>query len=130
MLITAETYTAAAVINKSNLTLKGEGIGQTILQGNGTSCNTGGIVLSTNISGTTITDLTITGFQDGIQLFTGPITNTLIEDVAAVSNCRHGIYVTMSSGFSGLTLRQVNASNNNITWYGRGVWVINGDRNK
>jgi hypothetical protein len=127
--LAAETFTSA-VVNKNQLTLQGAGIGQTILQGSSCSTSTGGIALSANISGTTIADLTITGFQDGIQLFTGPITNTLIEDVAAVSNCRHGIYVSMSSGFSGLTLRRVNASNNNITSYGRGVWVINGIKEK
>ncbi len=131
--IATGTYTETLSITKSGITLQGAGVGQTILQGD-VDCTTsagsiGGITLSQGISGTTIADLTVTGFDDGIQLLTGPITNTLIEDVAAITNCRHGIYSTMSSGFSGLTLRRVNASSNNVVGpqrNGRGIWVING----
>ncbi len=133
VIVAAGTYTENVTINKNNILLQGTGVDQTILQGSvdctSSTGNTGGISLSPGISGTTITNLTVTGFDDGIQMFTGPITNTTIENVAASNNCRHGIYASMSSGFSGLTLQQVNASGNNAVGslrYGRGIWVING----
>jgi hypothetical protein len=135
--VTGGIFTETVSIANNGINLRGAGADSTTIQGeadcNIGSGNSGGLKLSQGISGTTIAALKITGFDDGIQLFSGPITNTTIENVSTVFNCRHGIYVTMSSGFSGLTVRGVTASNNNSVGpqrFGRGIWIINGVKEK
>lgn len=126
--IAAGTYQENVVLNK-NLTLSGAGKADTILQGS--SCSVAGIAFSGSRSNVTIQDLTVTGFQDGIQMFTGPLNNIVIEDVDASDNCRHGIW-SQAFGIDGLRLTRVTASNNNApplaTAFGRGVWIINGEK--
>ena len=127
--VAAGTYNEQVVINLDNLTLQGAGVGSTTIQNTSTP-NTGtGITLSGSRTGVTIKDLTITGFQDGIDMFTGPLTNITLQDIASTSNARHGIW-SQAFGVTGLTLLRVNASNNNAGGgaSGRGVWIINGDK--
>jgi uncharacterized repeat protein (TIGR01451 family) len=129
--ILAGTYSESVVVNK-NITLQGAGIGQTILQGPGCP-TTAGITLAGSHTGITITDLIVTGFLDGInagQNINFTTSDTLIEDVAATNNCRHGI-ISQAGVINGFTLNRVNASNNgtalNLTGtQGRGLWLING----
>jgi len=127
------TFPESVAITTNRLTIDGAGETQTTLAGT-VDCTTsagsvGGMTITSNISGTTISNMTITGFDDGIQMFGGPITNTLISNTATISNCRHGIYSSASAGVNGLTLRGVTSSYNNSVGpqrYGRGIWVING----
>ena len=129
VLIAVGIYSNPVSINKNDLTLQGAGIGQTKLQGDGTTCTTAGIAFSGSRSGITIADMSITGWLDGIQMFTGPLSNVLIEDVEASNNCRHGIW-SQAFGINGLTVRRVTASSNNAlpnaAQSGRGIWIING----
>ena len=129
------TFVEQVTISTNGLTLDGAGMARTVLTGTvdcaSSTGHVGGISISPHISGTTISNMTITGFDDGIQLFTGPITNTVISSTATISNCRHGIYSSASAGINGLTLRGVNSSYNNSVGsqrYGRGIWVINGEK--
>lgn len=123
VIVAAGIYTENVTISKDNILLQGAGVGQTVLQG--ASCTGTGITLSGSRKAITITDITVTGYQDGIAMPTGPLSNMLIEDIAAVDNCRHGIF-SQAFGIDGLTVRRVNASDNNDVWPGRGIWVING----
>ncbi|MCL4707192.1 T9SS type A sorting domain-containing protein [bacterium] len=129
VLVGAGTYSNSVTINKNDLALQGAGKGQTIIQGDGTTCSAAGIAISGSRSNVTIADLTVTGWLDGIQMFTGPLSNILIEDVEASNNCRHGIW-SQAFGIDGLVVRRVTASNNNVLPYtqqfGRGIWIING----
>lgn len=126
--IAAGTYHENIVLNK-NLTLTGAGKDETILEGS--SCSVAGIAFSGSRSNVTIRNLTVTGFLDGIQMFTGPLNNIVLEDVNASDNCRHGIW-SQAFGIDGLRLTRVTASNNNATPHaaqsGRGVWIINGEK--
>jgi hypothetical protein len=127
-------FTEPVSIDKGNLALQGAGPGLTFLQGS-IDCsvsngNVSGITLSGGLSDITLTDFTVAGFDDSIQMFSGPLTNIVMADVATVDNCRHGLW-SQAVGINGLTLNRVNASNNNSTGpqrFGRGVWIINGEK--
>ncbi|HEX6606767.1 MAG TPA: hypothetical protein VF276_07630, partial [Chloroflexia bacterium] len=119
--LAAGTYAESIVINKDSLTLQGNTAATTTLQGAGTGT---GIAFSGARSNISIKRLTATNWQYGLSLPTGPLNTVLIEDVAAVNNTLHGIWV-QASPINGVTLRRVNASGNS-GGTGRGVWLING----
>jgi hypothetical protein len=121
------TFKEQVVITKNNLTLQGAGAEDTIIQGS--ACFGRGISISAK-SGITVKDLTVTGFEYGVFLTSAPLTDITIEDVDAVSNCRHGIF-SDSFNVNGLVVDGVNASNNGFGISGsagRGIWVINGTK--
>jgi hypothetical protein len=128
VIVAAGTYDEKVTINKNDLTIQGASTGTTILK-NVTAPGTGtGIAFVGARNGITLKQFTVTDYQDGISMPTGPLTNTLIEDVAAVRNARHGIF-SQAFGIDGLTVRRVTASENNSTGTsqnGRGIWIING----
>lgn len=122
--VAAGSYPENVTVGKDHITIRGAGIGSTILQG--TSCGGTGIAITGDRSGITLEEMTITGFTYGIT--TGNIGNTiedfLIEDLSASSNCSHGIW--FQAGVSeDITLRRVTASSNGGAG-GRGFWMING----
>lgn len=122
--VAAGSYPENVTVNKDNITIRGAGIGSTIVQG--TACGGTGIAITGDRSGITLEEMTITGFTYGIT--TGNIGNTvseiLIEDLSASSNCVHGIW--FQAGVSDdITLRRVTASTNGGAG-GRGFWMING----
>ena len=129
VMVAAGTYNESVTVSKDGVTIQGADKATTIIQGDGTTCTTAGVALSGLRSNVTLADFTVTGFQDGIQMFTGPLTNIVVEDVASVNNCRHGVW-SQAFGINRLRFTRVDASNNNLPPHtaqsGRGIWVING----
>ena len=124
VLAKAGTYPESATITVP-LTLKGAGIGATIMQGTGVAGT--GLSLAAGLNGVTIRDLGVQGFNYGIQMPSGPLSNIIVQDVAATGNATHGIWV-QAFGISNMAFTRVNASNNNAAGGkdGRGLWLING----
>lgn len=124
VLLRAGTYSEQVTIDEDGLTLKGAGIGATVLQGS--ACGGTGIALTGNRSAIALKGLTVTGFQYGITTdnIGSTVTDILVEDVSASANCLHGLWF-QAGVTSDLTLRRVNASNNGGSG-GRGFWIING----
>lgn len=124
VLAKAGTYPESATITVP-LTLKGAGIGATIMQGTGGAGT--GLSLAGGLTGVTIQDLGVQGYKYGIQMTTGPLNNVTVQDVAAVNNTTHGIWV-QAFGITNMAFTRVNASNNNAVGgqAGRGIWLING----
>ncbi len=118
------TYAESATITVP-LTLKGAGASATIMQGSG---GTGtGLSLAGGLSGVTIRDLGVQGYNYGIQMPSGPLSNVTVQDVAAINNATHGIWV-QAFGITNMAFTRVNASGNNAAGglSGRGIWIING----
>lgn len=124
VLAKAGTYAESAAITVP-LTLKGAGLAATVMQGTGGAGT--GLSLAGGLSGVTIQDLAVQGYNYGIQMPTGPLSNVTVRDVAAVNNTRHGIWV-QAFNINGLAFTRVNASGNNAAGglAGRGLWIING----
>lgn len=124
VLAKAGTYAEDVSIPRS-LTLRGAGAGSTVLQG--TAGAGTGIALAGGLSNVTIEQLTTQGYDLGIQMLTGPLSNITVQDVASINNTRHGIWV-QAFGISNMAFTRVNASGNNSAGglSGRGIWLING----
>ena len=120
--VAAGTYPEQVVINK-DITLAGAGQAQTLITGN--ACTGNGITLGALSSGATIQDVGISGFDLGIQIPTGPLSNITVQDVTSSSNCHHGIWV-QAFGTTNFAFTRVTANNNGIGVGGRGIWMING----
>ncbi|MCR4397353.1 MAG: S-layer homology domain-containing protein [Firmicutes bacterium] len=118
------TYNEQVTINKS-VKLRGAGIDETILSGAGSGAGITIPYAGQPFSGIEISDLTVTGYEDGI-LILGTNSNLLVEDVKAAENVRHGIW-SQSWNIKNWIFRGVNASDNGGTGaIGRGIWIING----
>lgn len=118
------TYPESVTIPRA-LTLKGAGIGNTVLQG--TAGAETGITLAGGLSNVTIQQLTAQGYNYGIMMPTGPLSNVTVEDVATINNTTHGIWV-QAFGINTMAFRRVTSSGNNAAGglAGRGIWIING----
>ncbi len=127
--VAAGTYPEQLTISRS-VNLLGAGTGATIVDGvTGTNA---GISLAGGTSGVTVKKLTITRFDVGIALPTGPLSSLLFEDLETISNSRHGIF-SQAFSITDLVVRRVNSSNNNQNctpagFSGRGIWIINGTK--
>jgi hypothetical protein len=119
--IAAGTY-AGCTLNKS-VNLQGQGIGVTIIQGSGSG---NGIDVTTNISGVTISNLSITNFQMGINFANtaSTVTNLTLNNVSSSGNTTHGFY-SVATNFDGLTIANCKF-NNNTPNFGRGIWITGG----
>jgi len=122
--VTAALCDEQVMVNK-NLTLRGAGAGQTILQGSGSGA---GFTISDGADGVTITGFTVTGYAYGVRLGAAAgaaITDVLIADTELLSNTSAGLY-SNAGWLTDLTLRRVNASFNGLTGgYRRGVFLQN-----
>lgn len=123
VLAKAGTYNESGTIAVP-LTLKGAGIGSTIMQGPGTGT---GLSLAAGLNGVTIRDLGVQGYDVGIAMPSGPLNNVTVQDVASINNKTHGIFV-QAFGITNMAFTRVNASGNNAAGglAGRGLWIING----
>ena len=123
VLAKAGTYPENVTVPRA-LTLRGAGIGSTVLQG--TAGAGMGITLAGGLSNVTIEQLTTQGYNYGIHMPTGPLSSVTVRDVASVNNTTHGIWV-QASGITGMAFTRVNASGNNSAGglSGRGIWLIN-----
>ena len=83
VLAKAGTYPENVSVPRA-LTLKGAGIGSTVLQG--TAGAGTGISLAGGLSNVTIGQLTAQGYNYGIQMPTGPLSNVTVQDVATINN--------------------------------------------
>lgn len=121
------TYPETVTIPRA-LTLKGAGVGSTVLQGSGGP--TTGISLAGGLTDVTIQQLTAQGYNMGIQMPTGPLTNITVQDVATTGNTTHGIWV-QAFGITNMAFTRVTSSGNNAVGglAGRGIWIINGVKN-
>ena len=124
VLAKAGTYPENVSVPRA-LTLKGAGIGSTVLQG--TAGAGTGISLAGGLSNVTIGQLTAQGYNYGIQMPTGPLSNVTVQDVATINNTTHGIWV-QAFGITNMAFTRVNSSGNNSVGglSGRGIWIING----
>lgn len=124
VIVAAGIYGENVIINRDDITIVGAGIGATVLQG--TACGGTGIALTGNRSNVAIKLLTVTGYQYGVTTdnIGSTVSNILVEDVSASSNCVHGLWF-QAGVTNDLTLRRVNASSNGGGG-GRGFWIING----
>jgi hypothetical protein len=124
VLAKAGSYPEQVVVSK-DITVKGAGQAQTLLLGS--ACTGNGISLGSTASGATVQDLGISGFNLGIQIPTGPLSNITVADVTSSSNCLHGIWV-QAFGTTNFAFTRVTANSNGIGAGGRGIWMINGVR--
>lgn len=122
VLAKAGTYGENVTIN-SDITLKGAGQALTLLSG--TACGGNGISVGSSASGATIQDLGISGYNLGIGIPTGPLSNVTVQDVTTSSNCLHGIWV-QAFGITNFDFTRVTSNSNGIGFGGRGIWLING----
>ena len=124
VLAKAGSYPESVTIPRA-LTLKGAGIGSTVLQG--TAGADTGIALAGGLSNVTVQQLTAQGYDLGIHMLTGPLSNITVRDVATINNTRHGIWV-QAFGVTNMAFTRVNSSGNNSAGglSGRGIWMING----
>ena len=122
--VTAALCDEQVMVNK-NLTLRGAGAGQTILQGSGSGA---GFTISDGAAGVTITGFTVTGYAYGVRLGAAAgaaITDVLIADTELLSNTSAGLY-SNAVRLTDLTVRRVNASFNGLTGgYRRGIFLQN-----
>ena len=109
---------AGCTLNKS-VNLQGVGTG-VIIQGSGSG---NGIDVTTNISGVTISNLSITNFQMGINFANtaSTVTNLTLNNVSSSGNTTHGFY-SVATNFSGLNVENCEFNGNS----GRGIWITGG----
>ena len=125
-------FNEQVVINKA-LTLRGAGVGTTILDGNNKSGTGGvGISLASNVDDVHISDLSITQYRVGILRAANlpAITaNIVIEDVNSSDNHEAGIWFSGSSPAHNIRLTRITANNNNgNTFIGRGIFMQSHDK--
>ncbi|WP_448530170.1 T9SS type A sorting domain-containing protein [Raineya sp.] len=109
-------------LNKS-VSLIGQGIGVTIIQGTGTGY---GINVTTSINNVTISNLTITNFQNGIYFSNTAtnIQNLTFNSISVSGNASHGVFATFSHNFSNFVI-QNSRFNNNVGTVTRGIFLFN-----
>ena len=119
-----------------SVTLQGESRAGTVLDGPRPNVVPGGIVsglqVINNISNVTIENMTVQHFDYGIFTNGNTLSNLTIQDLNAIDNKIHGIWIqaNVGSGINGLVIDDVDASRNNQAGglSGRGLWVINGPK--
>ena len=126
------TFNEQVIINKA-LTLRGAGIGVTILDGNDKSATGGvGISLASDVDNVHISDLSITEYRVGILRaanLPAITSNITIEDVNSSDNHEGGVYFSGSSPAQNIRLTRVTANNNNgNTSVGRGFFMQSHDK--
>lgn len=130
VIIAAGTYNEQVSVNKNGLTITGAGPTDTLLV-SPVACtgNTVGIKLLGSHTGTTLTGLSVSGYDIGLHVgenigFT--VTDLSITNVNASNNCIHGIW-SQAGTTNGVLIDDITASNNGtFANFGRGVWMING----
>ncbi len=128
---TGTYFNQTITLNRHRVTLQGAGVDRTIIQG--ATCTTTGITLASSHSDITVRDLTVTGHLDGIVIGQNnlvTITDTRIEDVRVVGNCRHGIS-SLANRTIRLTVNRVEVTDNGTVGNpsgtnGRGLWLNGG----
>jgi len=124
-------FNQTVTLNRNRVTLQGSGIDRTVIQG--TTCSSTGITLASSHRNLTVRDLTVTGHLDGILIGQNnlvSITDTLLEDVRVVGNCRHGIS-SLANRTTRLTVNRADVSDNGTAsnpsgTNGRGLWLNGG----
>ncbi|MGE5483879.1 MAG: right-handed parallel beta-helix repeat-containing protein [Ignavibacteriales bacterium] len=122
--VTSGTYSEQVTLNKS-VKVHGAGTGATSLRGAGSGAGLTIPYAGQPFTGIEITGLTIEGYEDGI-LILGTNSDLLVEDVRIVENARHGIW-SQAWDVEDWTFRRIDASNNRGS-VGRGIWIINGEK--
>ncbi len=122
----AGTYNEAVSITRP-VTLRGDGAGATIVQGNDTG---NGIGIASSVSDVSVSDLTVRDFDSGVALVPGGGTqqNLTFADMESVSNDLHGMFLP-GAALDDVSLTRVSSSDNGLPGSaGRGVYFTDGTK--